>query len=162
MTTRIMIGKIVFGIATCLFGASLFMATVALGDAKSLSGIQTFISAMRYGTAGVFSPSSMAGFITNLIALISAAANFVFIFWAMLVFSPTKVTSLKWFWWSSLIFIVAAAYSGVLVTLDDRAALRSGYFFWFAALLLMFIAPVVARLERKRTLMARRNKMAGS
>ena len=157
--TIIMIGKLVFGIACCLFFASLFTATVTLGDATSLSGIQTFFSALRYGTAGLFSPSSVSAFIKHFVTLMSAAANFVFIFWAMLVFSPTRVTALKWFWWISLIFIVAAAYTGVLVTLDDRAALQSGYFFWLAALLLMFLAPVVARIERKRALsLARRNK----
>ncbi len=145
-----MIGKIVFGIATLLFGASLFTATVTLGDAKSLSGLQTFFSALRYGTAGLFSPDSAADVVSYFIALMSAAANFVFVFWAMLVFSPTKVTSLKWFWWISLIFIVAAAYMGILITLDDRAALKPGYFLWLAALVLMFIAPVVSRLERKR------------
>ncbi len=154
-----MIGKIVFGIACCLFFASLFTATVTLGEAKSLSGIQAFISALRYGTAGLFSPASFSAFITHFIALMSAAANFVFVFWALLVFSPTKVTSLRWFWWISLIFIVAAVYTGVLVLLDDRAALQSGYFFWLAALMLMFIAPVVARIERKRAVsIARRNK----
>ncbi len=155
-----MIGKIVFGIAAFLFGTSLFMATVTFGDAKSLSGIQAFISALRYGTAGLFSPVSLSSFISHFIALMSAAANFVFIFWALLVFSPTKVTSLKWFWWISLLFIVAAAYTGVLVTLNDQVALRSGYFFWLAALLLMFLAPVVSRIERKHALgVARRNRM---
>jgi len=147
-----MIGKLVFGIATLLFGASLFTATVTLGDAKSLSGVQTFFSALRYGTAGLFSAGSFADVISYFIALMSAAANFVFVFWAMLVFSPTKVTSLKWFWWMSLIFIVAAAYMGVLITLDQRTELMTGYFLWLAALVLMFVAPVVSRLERKREL----------
>lgn len=157
-----MIGKIVFGIATFLFGASLFTATVTLGDATNLSGIQAFFSALRYGTAGLFSGGSMSDFVSHFVALMSAAANFVFIFWAMLVFSPTKVTSLKWFWWISLIFIVAAAYTGVLITLDDRAVLKPGYFFWLAALLLMFIAPIVCRIERKRELtLARGNKSLG-
>ena len=50
----------------------------------------------------------------------------------------------------SLIFIVAAAYMGVLITFDDRAVLMSGYFLWLAALVLMFVAPVVSRIERKR------------
>jgi len=153
---RNMIGKIVFGIATLLFGASLFTATVTLGDAKSLSGVQTFFSALRYGTAGLFSSASMSDIISYFIALMSAAANFVFIFWAMLVFSPTKVTSLKWFWWISLIFILAAAYMGILITLDDRAVLKPGYFLWLAALVLMFIAPVVSRIERKREVMLAR------
>ena len=147
---RNMIGKIFFALATLLFGASLFTATVTLGDAKSLSGIQTFFSALRYGTAGLFSAGSVTDIISYFIALMSAAANFVFVFWAMLVFSPTKVTSLKWFWWMSLIFIVAAAYMGVLITFDDRAVLMSGYFLWLAALVLMFVAPVVSRIERKR------------
>ena len=133
-----------------MFGAALFTATVTLGDAKSLSGLQTFFSALRYGTAGLFSSASLPDFISHFIALMSAAANFVFIFWAMLVFSPTRVTSLKWFWWISLIFIVAAAYMGVLITLDDRTALKPGYFLWIAALVLMFVAPVVSRFERKR------------
>lgn len=154
-----MIGKITFGIAVVLFGASLFTVTVTLGEAKSLSGIQSFFSALRYGTAGLFSPASIADFIQHFIALMSAAANFVFVFWAMLVFSPTKVTALRWFWWISLIFIVAAGYTGVLIALDDRAELQSGYFFWLAALLLMFIAPVLARIERKRSLtLARQSK----
>ena len=151
-----MIGKLVFGIATMLFGASLFTATVTLGDAKSLSGVQAFFSALRYGTAGLFSAGSLSDVISYFIALMSAAANFVFIFWAMLVFSPTRVTSLKWFWWVSLIFIVAAAYMGVLITLDDRAVLKAGYFLWLAALVLMFIAPVVSRVERKRQLVLAR------
>ena len=151
-----MIGKLVFGIATMLFGASLFTATVTLGDAKSLSGVQAFFSALRYGTAGLFSAGSLSDVISYFIALMSAAANFVFIFWAMLVFSPTRVTALKWFWWVSLIFIVAAAYMGVLITLDDRAVLKAGYFLWLAALILMFIAPVVSRFERKRELVLAR------
>ena len=151
-----MIGKLVFGIATMLFGASLFTATVTLGDAKSLAGVQAFFSALRYGTAGLFSAGSLSDVISYFIALMSAAANFVFIFWAMLVFSPTRVTALKWFWWVSLIFIVAAAYMGVLITLDDRAVLKPGYFLWLAALVLMFIAPVVSRFERKRELVLAR------
>lgn len=140
------------------------MATVTLGDpalgnARSISGVHAFISALRYGTAGLFAPVSLSSFITHFIALMSAAANFVFIFWAMLVFFPTRVTALRWFWWLSLVFIVAAAYTGAMVTFDDRAVLQSGYFFWMGALLLMFLAPVVARMERKRALsVARRNK----
>ncbi len=156
-----MIGKIVFGIATLLFCASLVMATVTVGDSKSLPGIYAFFSALRYGTAGLFSAGSVSDFVTYFLALMAAAANFVFMFWAMLVFSPTKVTSLKWFWWVSLVFIVAAAYIGVLITLDDRAALMPGYYCWIGALVLMLIAPVVRRFERKRELsLARQNKLA--
>jgi len=154
-----MIGKIVFAIATCLFGASMFLTAVAFGESTDLAGIETFISAIRHGTAGLFSANSIADFVTNFVALMAAAANFVFIFWAMLVFSPTKVTSLKWFWWISLLFIVAAAYIGVLITLDDRVALKPGYFCWLAALTLMFVAPIVSRFERKAAREARRSKL---
>lgn len=159
-----MIGKIVFAVAIVLFGASLFLTTIMFGEGKTLSGVTAFIAAIRYGTAGLFSPSSLSDFVTCFLALMSAAANFVFVFWAMLVFSPTKVTSLKWFWWLSLVFIVAAAYTGVLVILDDRATLMAGYYCWLAALILMLIAPVVRRFERKReVILARRqSKLATS
>jgi len=153
-----MIGKLVFGSAVVLFVASLFMAAFAMGGDRTIVGAQAFYTAIRYGTAGVFSSASLSEFVAYFTALMAAAANFVFVFWAMLFFSPTKVTSLKWFWWISLIFIVAALYLGVLVTLDERAALRTGYYCWVAALLLMLTAPVVARVERLRALTsARRN-----
>ncbi len=153
-----MIGKIVFAISLLLFGASLVTATVTIGDGNALSGIQSFFSAIRYGTAGLFSAGSLSDFITYFVTLMAAAANFVFVFWAMLVFSPTKVTSLKWFWWVSLVFIVAAVYTGVLITLDERAMLKPGYFYWLAALMLMLLAPVVRRIERKRALVSARKR----
>lgn len=154
-----MIGKIVFAIAALFFGVSLFTATVAYGETSTIAGVQAFFSAIRYGTAGLFSAASVSDFVSCFLALMAAAANFVFIFWAMLVFSPTKVTSLKWFWWISILFLVAAAYVGVLITLDDRTMLRSGYYYWLLSLTLMLLAPVVARLERKRAVvLARQNK----
>ena len=158
-----MIGKLVFGIAILLFLASWFLATFTLGQEQSLPGFHAFFTALRYGTAGVFSANSLQEFVTYFIALMAAAANFVFVFWAMLVFLPTKITSLKWFWWISLLFIMAAGYTGVLITLDERAMLRPGYFCWLAALLLMLFAPVVRRFERRRaTLLARQRKTAVS
>ena len=157
-----MIGKIVFGIATLFFGASLFTATVAFGESGSLAGVQAFFSAIKYGTAGLFSAGSVSDFVRCFLALMAAAANFIFVFWAMLVFSPTKVTSLKWFWWVSTLFIVAAGYIGVLITLDDRAMLEPGYFYWVIALVLMLLAPVVSRFERRRAVfLARQSKLLG-
>jgi len=153
-----MIGKIVFAIAACLFGVSLFTGSVTLGDGEALTGVQSFFMALRYGTAGIFSPDSLSQFISHFVALMAAAANFVFVFWAMLVFSPTKVTVLRWFWWFSMLFIVAAAYTGILVKLNDRAELQSGYFYWIAALVLMFLAPVISRLERKHAVLTARRK----
>lgn len=157
---KTMIGKIVFAIAALFFGVSLFTATVAFGETGSMAGVQAFFSAIKYGTAGLFSAGSVSDFVRCFLALMAAAANFVFVFWAMLVFSPTKVTSLKWFWWVSILFLVAAAYIGVLVTLDDRASLKPGYYYWLAALSLMLLAPVVSRFERKRAvILARQNKL---
>lgn len=155
-----MIGKIVFGIATLSFGVSLFTATVAFGESASLSGVQAFFYAIKHGTAGLFTAGSLPDFVRCFLALMAAAANFVFIFWAMLVFSPTKVTSFKWFWWVSTLFIVAAGYIGVLIALDDRAMLKPGYFYWVIALVLMLLAPVVSRFERRRAVfLARQSKL---
>lgn len=145
-----MLGKLIFGIATVCFLASLFVSTVSLGGDHSLSGIETFVYTLRYGTAGLFGASSVSDFIVHFIALVAAAANFVFVFWAMLVFSPTRITSLKWFWWLSLLFLLAAIYTGFQTALDGRASLQPGYLFWIASLILMLIAPVVSRLERRR------------
>jgi|GEM_PF-6198300 len=57
-----------------------------------------------------------------------------------------------------MLFIVAAAYTGILVKLNDRAELQSGYFYWIAALVLMFLAPVISRLERKHAVLTARRK----
>ena len=153
-------GKIVFFIAALLFGASLFMTTATIGDGNaSISGLQAFYSSIKYGIAGLFNPASAAEFVTFVVALTAAGANFMFVFWALLVFSPTKIPSLRWFWWISIVFIVAAIFVGILVTLDERATLRLGYFLWFASLVLMLLAPVVSRFERKRAVaLARRIK----
>ena len=150
-----MIGKIVFAIAALLFGASLFTETVGFGESGTMAGLQAFYAAIKYGTAGLFSAGSVSDFISCFLALMAAAANFVFVFWAMLVFSPTKVTSLKWFWWLSTLFLGAAAYIGVLIVLDDRTMLKPGYFYWLAALVLMLLAPVLSRLERIRVVAAK-------
>lgn len=156
---RIMIGKIIFAVASLFFGVSLFTTTVAFGESGGMSGVQAFFSAIKHGTAGLFSPESVSDFVSCFLVLMAAAANFIFIFWAMLVFSPTKVTSLKWFWWVSTLFIVAAGYIGVLIALDDRAMLMPGYYLWMGSLLLMLLAPVVSRLERLRAVIhARQSK----
>lgn len=146
-----MVGKIIFGVAGALFLASLFVPSVVVGEARSLTGLEAFFYTLRYGTAHLFGASSFSDFVVNFVALVAAAANFVFVFWALLVFAPTRITSLKWFWWISLIFLIAAAYTGIQAVLSDRLALQSGYFFWMAALILMLVAPVVSRLERTRT-----------
>jgi len=49
----------------------------------------------------------------------------------------------------------AAAYTGVLIILDDRTMLKPGYFYWLAALVLMLLAPVLSRLERIRLVAAK-------
>jgi hypothetical protein len=145
-----MLGKSIFGIATVCFLASLGVDTIAITDNRSLSGIETFMYTLRYGTAGVFGAYSVSNFVIHFVALVAAAANFVFVFWAMLVFSPTRITQLKWFWWLSLLFLLAAVYTGVQAVLDDRVGLEAGYALWIAALVLMLIAPVVSRMERRR------------
>jgi len=145
-----MLGKIIFGIATVCFLASLGVDTVSVSNNQSLNGIETFFYTLRYGTAGVFGPSSLSGFVIHFVALVAAGANFVFVFWAMLVFSPTRITSLKWFWWLSLLFMLAAVYTGVQALLDGRVGLQQGYLLWITSLLLMLLAPVVSRYERKR------------
>ena len=145
-----MLGKIIFGVATICFLTSLGVDTVSVSENHSLNGIETFFYTLRYGTAGVFGASSISNFVIHFVALMAAAANFVFVFWALLVFSPTRITSLKWFWWFSLLFLLAAAYTGIQALLDSRAGLQYGYGLWMAALLLMLLAPVVSRIERKR------------
>ncbi len=145
-----MIGKIVFAIASALFLVSLFVPTVVVGEENSLTGLQTFFYTLRYGTANVIGAHSISDFLVNIIALIAAAANFVFVFWALLVFAPTRITSLKWFWWVSLFFLIAAAYTGVQAALSERVSLQYGYFYWTAALTLMLVAPCVSRIERVR------------
>ena len=145
-----MLGKIIFGIATVCFLASLGVDTVAVSDSRSLNGLETFFYTLRYGTAGVLGPSDISNFIIHFIALVAAGANFVFVFWAMLVFSPTRITSLKWFWWLSLLFMLAAAYTGVQALLDGRVGLQAGYVLWIGTLVLMLLAPVVSRFERRR------------
>ena len=126
------------------------MDTVAVSDSRSLNGLETFFYTLRYGTAGVLGPSDISNFIIHFIALVAAGANFVFVFWAMLVFSPTRITSLKWFWWLSLLFMLAAAYTGVQALLDGRVGLQAGYVLWIGSLVLMLLAPVVSRFERRR------------
>ncbi|OED43640.1 hypothetical protein AB833_03290 [Chromatiales bacterium (ex Bugula neritina AB1)] len=145
-----MFGKIVFSIAVLLYLCSLFSITVIAGEENMLTGIETFFYTLRYGTAGLFGAHSTTDVVVNFIALVAAAANFVFIFWAMLVFLPTKITALKWFWWTSLLFLIAAIYTGIQALLSDRVALANGYYLWIAALVLMLVAPVVRRYERRR------------
>jgi uncharacterized membrane protein YhaH (DUF805 family) len=96
----------------------------------------------------LFSPDSVTDFVVNFIALVASAANFVFVFWAMLVLTPTRITSLRWFWWISLLFLLAAIYTGIQAELSEQTSLMRGYFLWVAALILMLVAPVVSRLER--------------
>jgi len=145
-----MLGKSIFGIATLFFLTSLGVDAVSIGDDRSLNGISAFFYTLRYGTAGVVGATSLSSFVVHLVALVAAAANFVFVFWAMLVFSPTRITSLKWFWWLSLLFMLAAAYTGLQVLLDGRVEVQFGYAIWLSSLVLMLVAPVVSRLERQR------------
>lgn len=145
-----MIGRIVFGVAGTLFLVSLFVPAVLLGENTVLTGLQAFFYTLRYGTANIIGANSFADFLVNFIALVAAAANFVFVFWALLVFAPTRITSLKWFWWVSFIFLLAAAYTGIQAVLSDRVTLQYGYFYWSGALTLMLIAPCISRLERVR------------
>ena len=153
-----MLGKIIFGVATVCFLASLGVDTVSVSDSHSLNGIETFFYTLRYGTAGVLGPTGLSYFVIHFVALVAAGANFVFVFWAMLVFSPTRITSLKWFWWLSLLFMLAAAYTGVQALLDGRVGLQTGYVLWIASLILMLLAPVVSRFERRRK---KRQKQTG-
>ncbi len=145
-----MLGKIIFGVAAACFFASLGVDTVSVSSSHSLNGIETFFYTLRYGTAGVFNATSLSNFVIHFVALVAAGANFVFVFWAMLVFSPTRITSLKWFWWLSLLFMLAAVYTGIQALLDGRVGLQQGYGLWIASLILMLLAPVVSRFERKR------------
>ena len=146
-----MVGRIIFCVASALFCVSLFVPAVTIGDEKSLTGLQTFFYTLRYGTANLFGARSITDFVVNFIALIATGANFVFVFWALLVLTPTRIPSLKWFWWVSLIFLLAAAYTGVQAILSDRVSLERGYVFWLSALVLMLVAPVVSRYERTRS-----------
>lgn len=145
-----MVGRMIFCAASVLFFFSLFLPAVLVGDEKFLTGLQTFIYTLRYATANVFGAGSIADFVVNFIALVATGANFVFVFWAMLVLTPTKITSLRWFWWISLLFLLAAIYTGVQTFLTDQITLQSGYFLWLSALVLMLVAPVVSRIERER------------
>lgn len=144
-----MLSKILFCLASCLFAVSLFEPAVQQIGGRALPGIETFYFTLRYGTAGLFGAGSVADFVTHLVALVSAAANFALVFWAMLTWAPTRITTLRWFWWISTLFIVAAAYTGLQVALSGRATLAAGYYYWFASLVLMLCAPVVARFEHK-------------
>ena len=157
-----MVGRIIFCVAATLFCVSLFVPAVAIGEERSLSGLQTFFYTLRYGTANLFGARSITDIVVNLLALIATGANFVFVFWALLVLTPTRIPSLKWFWWVSLIFLLAAAYTGVQAILSDQVALERGYFLWLAALVLMLVAPVVSRLERKRRERLTHRDVAGS
>ena len=145
-----MVGRIIFCIATVLFLCSLFLPAVSVGDERSLTGLQTFFYTLRYGTANLFGADSLADIVINFIALVATGANFVFVFWAMLVLTPTRITSLRWFWWISLIFLLAAIYTGMQAFFSEQVALQGGYMFWLSALILMLVAPVVSRFERTR------------
>ncbi len=153
-----MFGKIIFAVACALFLASLFVPTVLVGDTRSLTGLETFYYTLRYGTAHLFGAQSFSDFVVNFVALVAAAANFVFVFWALLVFAPTRITLLKWFWWVSVLFLIAATYTGIQAKLSDELVLQNGYFYWISALILMLVAPVVTRMERSRS---RRTKRVG-
>jgi len=145
-----MFGKLTFFAAIVLFLVSLFTPSVSITDDRSLVGAETFFYTLRYGTAGLFSAKSVADTVINFIALVAAAANFVFVFWAMLVFAPTRIPALRWFWWVSLLFLLAALFTGFQVAIDARTTLDAGYFFWVASLILMLLAPVIRRIERRR------------
>lgn len=145
-----MVGRLTFWIASALFFLSLFTPAVIVGEERTLSGLQAFIYTLRYGTANLVSAGSVSDFVINFIALIAAGANFVFVFWALLVLTPTKIPSLRWFWWISLMFLLAALYTGVQAELSEHVTVQNGYLMWMSALILMLVAPVVSRLERKR------------
>ncbi len=130
-----------------LFITSLFTVTVMIGDDKPLTGIETFFFTIRHATAGLFGEGSNK--IVSFIALLAVAANFVFIFWAMLVFAPTRITSLRGFWWVSILFMIAASYTGFQAMMRQGVNLAPGYFIWISALVLMLLAPVISRIERK-------------
>ncbi len=144
-----MLSRCVFFLALSLFVASMIQPAVQLVGGRALVGIETFYFTLRFGTAGLFGAGSFADIVNNLLALIGAAANFALVFWAMLTWSPTRITTLRWFWWVSLLFLLAAAYTGMQAKMSDRVTLAPGYFYWMAALVLMFIAPVVTRLEHR-------------
>ena len=146
-----MVGRIIFCVALALFCVSLFVPAVTIGDENSLTGLQTFFYTLRYGTANLFGARSITDFVVNFLALMATGANFVFVFWALLVLTPTRIPSLRWFWWVSLIFLLAAAYTGVQAFLSDSVSLERGYVFWLSALVLMLVAPVVSRYERTRS-----------
>jgi hypothetical protein len=157
-----MVGRIIFCVATALFCVSLFSPAIVIGEERSISGLQTFFYTLRYGTANLVGARSITDFVVNLLALIATGANFIFVFWALLVMTPTRIPSLKWFWWISLIFILAAAYTGFQAVLSGQVSLERGYFLWLGALILMLVAPVVSRLERKRRKASADRAIAGS
>ena len=145
-----MVGRLIFCIASVLFLCSLFLPAVLVGDERALTGLQTFFYTLRYGTANLFGADSLTDLVVNFIALVATGANFVFVFWAMLVLTPTRITSLRWFWWISLMFLLAAIYTGVQAFFSGQLVLQNGYLYWLSALILMLVAPVVSRFERTR------------
>lgn len=145
-----MVGRTIFCIASLLFLCSLFLPAVVVGEDRAVTGLQTFFYTLRYGTANVVGANSISDFVVSFTALVASGANFVFVFWAMLVLTPTRITSLRWFWWISVLFIIAAAYTGIQTLFYEKIVLRGGYFLWLVALILMLVAPVVSRLERVR------------
>ena len=157
-----MVGRIIFCVASALFFVSLFSPAIVIGEERSISGLQTFFYTLRYGTASLLGARSVTDFVINLLALVATGANFIFVFWALLVMTPTRIPSLKWFWWISLIFILAAAYTGFQAVLSDQVSLDRGYYLWLGALVLMLVAPVVSGLERKRHKASADRAIAGS
>ena len=157
-----MVGRIIFCVASALFCVSLFVPAVTIGDENSLTGLQTFFYTLRYGTANLFGARSITDFVVNFLALVATGANFVFVFWALLVLTPTRIPSLKWFWWVSLIFLIAAGYTGMQAMLSEMVALERGYHLWLLALVLMLVAPVVSRYERTRSRRLSSRSLAGS
>ncbi len=160
-----MISRSIFFLALCLFVMSMIQPAVQVVGGRALVGIETFYFTLRYGTAGLFGAGSFADVVSNFVALISAAANFALVFWAMLTWSPTRITSLRWFWWVSLLFLLAAMYTGIQAAMSGRVQLAHGYYYWLASLVLMFLAPVATRLEhrvlRRCALFRRRSVRAG-
>lgn len=156
-----MVSRIVFFLSLFLFLASLVQPAVQIVGGRALVGIETFYFTLRFGTAGLVGAKSLADVVNNLVGLIGAAANFALIFWAMLTWSPTRITTLRWFWWISMLFLLAAVYTGVQAALSPRVQLAFGYYCWLASLVLMFCAPVVTRVEhriRRRCAIFRRRR----
>ncbi len=144
-----MISRCLFFIALSLFLVSMIQPAVQLVGGRALVGIETFYFTLRYGTAGLFGARTLADVVNNFVALVSAAANFALVFWAMLTWSPTRITTLRWFWWVSLLFLLATVYTGIQAAMSPRVELAAGYFYWLASLVLMLFAPVVTRLEHR-------------